>query len=553
MKDTKIDREELLQELNSLRRRVAELETRTAFPMSLETALQKERDKAQKYLDIATVIIVALNTDGIVTLINKKGCDILGYNEREIIGKNWFENFIPCKHKEEVKFIFQSLLKGKVSWVECFEHPILTKYGQKRNISWHHSILLDDEKNPIGILSSGADITETKLAKEALIRSEENYRSLTANIPVGIFRSTSDSKGRLLSANSALARMFGYRSAGEMAKIKISDLYLQPQDRQGFIERITSQKTVSEYEVQFKRKNGTVFWGSLFARAITDNKGKVIYFDGIVEDITERKKYLQELNEYSQTLEKLLKERSEFISLASHELRTPITVINGYLEIIKMNGDSFSKEKTATIINKIRDHSHRITRLVENLLDLSKLDDSKFSLDVQNCHMEPIVERVLLFCEQEALQKGINCIFSGCKGEKSPQVKGDPLAIESVLINILNNAIRYSNEDNRVILGCQKDGAFLRINCIDNGIGLPPDAEERIFDEFYRVQQGGELKGHGTGLGLSIAKKLVERMGGRIWAHSDGLGKGTTVSFTLPLVQKNSKTNEVVELKFHKN
>lgn len=517
-------------------------------------------------------------------------------------------------------------------------------------------------------------IAERKRAEGALRESEESYRSLQANIPVGIFRTTADPEGHLLSVNPALARMFGYDNPEAMSETRVADLYMNHDDRKKFVEAVSSGGAISNYEVQFKRNDGTPFWGSLNARAITDGSGKVAYFDGVLEDITEhkraeealrkekekaqsyldiagvmfvvigsdqkvslinkrggeilryseedivgknwfdnflperiredikarfdvlmagekesdpyfenpiltkdgeeriilwhntiltddsakiigtlssgediteRKQYFSDLNEYSKALESLLKERSEFFSMASHELRTPITVVNGYLDIIERNLENMDNAQIHETLKKVMEHSERLTLLVETLLDISKIDDPKFTLPSELCKIEPIVKRALNLCEHQAQEKQITCHFGGfdCGGGK-PCVIGDALAIENVLLNILGNAIKYSNEGSEVIIRCDTEDDTLRIDCIDQGIGLPPGVEERIFEEFYRVEQGGELKKSGHGLGLSIARRLVERMGGRIWAHSEGLNKGTTVSFTLPLAKSENLTEK---------
>jgi PAS domain S-box-containing protein len=135
--------------------------------------LREERNKAQQYLNIAGVIIVAINENGIVSLINKKGCDVLGYKEGEIIGKNWFDLCVPERDREERKETFQKVMEGKEKEVEDYENTILTKSGEERIIAWHNTTLKDDKDHIIGTLSSGEDITLRKQTEEELLRSEK--------------------------------------------------------------------------------------------------------------------------------------------------------------------------------------------------------------------------------------------------------------------------------------------------------------------------------------------------------------------------------------------
>ena len=147
-----------------------------------EEALRKEKDRAQRYLDIAGVMLVAMNTDGEITLINRKGCEILGYDEGEIIGKNWFQNFLPERIREEVIPLSKKLLSGEIEVAEYYENPILTRRGHEKLIAWHNSVLRDDGGVIIGHLSSGEDITERKQAEEQIKASLEEKEVLLREI-----------------------------------------------------------------------------------------------------------------------------------------------------------------------------------------------------------------------------------------------------------------------------------------------------------------------------------------------------------------------------------
>jgi PAS domain S-box-containing protein len=147
-----------------------------------EKALQEERDRAQKYLDIAGVIIVAIDTKGEVTLINQRGCELLGYEEEEIIGKNWFDNFVPKSIRREAKAISRQSLNGEMELDEYFENPVLTKSGQERIVAWHNTILTDAEDNIAGHLSSGDDVTEIKEREQALREKDAELEIKTRNL-----------------------------------------------------------------------------------------------------------------------------------------------------------------------------------------------------------------------------------------------------------------------------------------------------------------------------------------------------------------------------------
>ena len=156
-----------------LERRVRELEKQAEERKTLEEKERLEKERAQKYLDIAGVAIVALNERGEVTLINKRGCEILGYREEEVLGKRWFDHFLPARNRQDVATVFKQLLAGEIDPVEHYENPVLTKAGEERTIAWYNTLIRDETGKPTGTLSSGEDVTERLKAEAALRRAHE--------------------------------------------------------------------------------------------------------------------------------------------------------------------------------------------------------------------------------------------------------------------------------------------------------------------------------------------------------------------------------------------
>jgi PAS domain S-box-containing protein len=149
-----------------------------------EQLLRKERDRAQKYLDVAGVMLVAIDFEQRVGLINKKGCEILGYKEEEILGKNWFDNFLPESVRDEVRDIFEKIMRGEIHSTEYYENPILTKDGREQLMAWHNTILRDEKGNVIATLSSGEDITEQRKAEKKSLQYQSQLRSVASQLTV---------------------------------------------------------------------------------------------------------------------------------------------------------------------------------------------------------------------------------------------------------------------------------------------------------------------------------------------------------------------------------
>jgi diguanylate cyclase (GGDEF)-like protein/PAS domain S-box-containing protein len=266
----------------------------------------REKVNAQRYLDIAGVIFVVINTKQKVTLINKKGGEVLGYTEKEILGKNWFDNFIPQSKRDEVRAIFNNLMAGVIEPYEYSENPVLTKSGEERIIAWHNTVIKDASGAITETLSSGEDITDRKQAEEALQVSAEKFRTIFENINVGIYRvaiyrGASGPYGRVIEANPAIAKILGYDSIASFMEASLSDHYQKPEDRKGFIEEMMKQGIVKNREIPMRKKDGTPMWASVTGNAQNDAQGNIKWIDGIVEDITEHKRMEEEIRALSLT------------------------------------------------------------------------------------------------------------------------------------------------------------------------------------------------------------------------------------------------------------
>ncbi len=228
-------------------------------------------------------------------------------------------------------------------------------------------------------------------------------------------------------------------------------------------------------------------------------------------------------------LKELEKIRQDFLANVSHELRTPLTAIKGYTETL-LTG-ALKEEVAYPFVQIIKKHTDRLAKIVEDLLTLSKIESKDFQLNLEFFSLTELVHDVLDFIQGSVEKKKM---IISCEIPSSLRVRGDRNYIEQVLINLLDNAIKYGHEGGKIILSVnQKDQKEIEVSVKDNGIGIPQDDLPRIFERFYRVDKGRSQELGGTGLGLSIVKHLIQAHGGKVWAESQ-LGKGSTFYFTLP-------------------
>jgi len=278
----------------------------------IKEMLKREMDRSQQYLDIAGVMIVVIDTEQKVSMINMKGCEILGYEKHEIIGKNWFDHFIKTEDIEEVKEVFNQIISGNIEPVKYNENEILTKSGGVKILTWHNSLVRDESGNIIGTLSSGDDITERKYAEEELKESEEKHKELFERSLDCVY--THDFEGNFIDANQTALDLFGYTkeeiSSLNFASMLSEDALLNAFNALRDIIKKGFQDGIIEYKV--KNRNGDYLY--------IESTGSLLYKDGkphaimgTARDITERKRAEKALKESEEKYRNLVENIPDII------------------------------------------------------------------------------------------------------------------------------------------------------------------------------------------------------------------------------------------------
>ncbi len=401
-----------------------------------------------------------------------------------------------------------------------------------------------DSDQSIATGANGADkrfaseLLSHKAIVEALRRAEAKYRSIYENAVEGIFQTTSD--GKYLSANPALARIYGYESPGELIE-SIGDierqLYVNPQRRDDFVALMECDGVVTGFESEIYRKDGSVIWISESARAVRNEQDNIEYYEGTVVDISQRKR-AEALTVEKEAAQAANRAKSQFLANMSHELRTPLNGVIGMLDLLGDTSLSPQQKRYASIA---RSSADLLLSVINEILDFSKIEAGKLDLECTDFEFRPLVESALEMLASKATQKGLELAVN-MPPELPLAIRGDAHRLRQIIVNLVNNAIKFTERGQIQVRAAveseTEEKIVLRLSVEDTGIGIPPDRLDRLFRSFSQVDASTTRQFGGTGLGLAICKQLIEMMGGVIGVKSQ-LSAGSTFWFRLPLLKQN--------------
>jgi two-component system phosphate regulon sensor histidine kinase PhoR len=319
-----------------------------------------------------------------------------------------------------------------------------------------------------------------------------------------------DPTGRIQLANRAFTTLFGVtadvRSRTIMEALRLHELA-------DLVDSLGTRKEVLGYEMRLSRPNER--WLQVNATAIVDADGKRQGTILVFHELTR--------------LKQLERTRKEFVANVSHELRTPLSLIKGYVETL-LDGARDDPEISAKFLQTIDRNAERLKLLIEDLLTISELESGRVKLNLQGIPLRGVSEKVLADYKDRAEAKKVKLF------DEVPdlRIRGDADRLEQVLGNLVDNAIKYGRPEGTVKISARSlNGKEVEVAVQDDGPGIPPEALERVFERFYRVDKARSREQGGTGLGLSIVKHIVQSHGGRVWATSE-VGEGASFYFTLP-------------------
>ncbi len=493
-------------------------------------------------MDFIPDAVLAIDIEGKVIAWNRAMEELTGIKAVDILGKGNYEYSLPLygirrptladlalKPDAKIEAEYTNLKRDGMS---ISGEVYISSFRQGGIYIWGKATpLYDSSGKVIGAIESIRDITERKRVEEDLKKSQEKYQRIFENSILGLYQSVPE--GRYLSVNLAFARLFGYNSPKEMLA-SVTDighqLYVNLQDRDRAITQLVEKGYLEGFELEVRRKDGTKFWTSMNTTIVKDENG--MHFDGTVEDITKRKRAEEMLRNAKEAAELATRAKSEFLANMSHEIRTPMNAIIGMTGLLL--GEALTSEQNE-YIEIIRSSGEALLAIINDILDLSKIEGRMMELEHQPFNLRACVEEAMDLGAKDAFEKGLK--FGYTIEDGTPAViLGDPARLRQILVNLFSNAVKFTEkgEVSIYVFGRELKGGGYEIHFAvrDTGIGIPEDKASRLFQPFSQVDASTARRYGGTGLGLAISKKLVELMDGEIWVES-GLGIGSTFHFTI--------------------
>ena len=473
------------------------------------------------------ILILDAETGKIVD-VNPFLINLLGYSKEQFLEKEiWEIGFFRDIVANKEKFLE---LQEK-EYVRYKDLPLETSIGRKIHVEFVSNVYLADKLKVIQC--NIRDITERKLAEDEVRKLSRGVQQSPASIII------TDIKGNIEYVNPKLTEITGYQLSDLVGRNpRIFSSGEKPKSEYKILWHTISSGNEWNGELHNKKKNGELYWENALISPIKNENGEITNFIAIKEDITERKKMVEELTLALDKAEEMNRIKSSFFANMSHELRTPLIGINGFSEFLV---ESLKDPELKEMAENILISGQRLSETLNLILDITKSESNKMGYKLEPVELVGETEKLINSFREAAHKKEI--MFTTSYSSKAIYLNIDRRAYRTVMNNLINNAVKFTHDGEITICITPKD-KYIEIKVIDTGIGIAKTDQELIFEEFRQASEGFERNFEGTGLGLSITKKIVEKFGGSIIVESE-LGKGSTFRLKLPYAENGEKIEKI--------
>jgi PAS domain S-box-containing protein len=493
---------------------------------------------------------IATDAKGVIQIFNVGAERMLGYTAAEVMNK-----ITPADISDPQELIaraqalsaeletpitpgFEALVfKASRGIEDIYELTYICKDGSRLPAVVSVTALRDAQDDIIGYLLIGTDNTARKLVEEEQKQSDQRLRDqqfytrslIESNIDALM---TTDPSGIITDVNKQMEALTGC-TRDELIGAPFKDCFTDPARAEAGIKRVLIAKSVTDYELTARARDGKQTVVSYNATTFYDRKRTLQGVFAAARDVTESKRVEEELHQAKAVAESASRTKSEFLASMSHEIRTPMNSIMGIADLLAKTSLTAEQDKYVQIFRRSGDN---LLNLINDILDLSKVEASQLDLERTGFSLSDHLERVMEMVAPRAHEKGLKLVCEIAPNACNELV-GDPTRLRQVLLNLLGNAIKFT-QNGEVTLKVEpdKEGSALpslRFTVSDTGIGVADDKLSTVFERFTQADSSTTRRFGGSGLGLTISKRLVELMGGHIWAESE-VDKGSVFSFAVP-------------------
>ncbi len=501
---------------------------------------------AEQTLNSINECISITDMQDYIIFVNNAFLQTYGFTKEEIIGQNIALIRSNKNNPEITKQILPCTLQG--GWEGRIYNK--RKDGTEFLISLRSGIVRDDEGNPIALVGSALDLTNTIKAEEKLQEAQDRYRSLFNDIKDVVYESTPD--GKLVDINQTGIELFGYKTKEETLNIDVAkDLYVFPEDRDRFKSLVETRGYVKNYEILIKRKDNEHVVVLETAYAYKNKDGQVISYRGILRDITDVKRTEQQLKNYVKELAKVNKQlleseeelrniniaKDKLFSIIAHDLRSPFTALIGFSDYLVEDLEDLQPKEIRMFAGRINDSAKNVYNLLENLLEWSRIESGRINPDFEEFEINTVIESSVSLLKGNAFNKKIEIINNVDPGL---YIIADKNMISSVIRNLISNAIKFTYPEKQIIIASEINDKYVAVSVTDEGVGMEGHILENLFNSNAHQTTLGTSNEKGSGLGLVICKELVEKNGGRITVRSAPKAGST---FTINLLKAKTLFN----------
>ena len=510
-----------------------------------DITMRKQAEEELRKLSTAIMqspsVITITDTEGKLEYVNPKFTEITGYSQEEAMGQNPRILKSEEQNEEEYKKLWKTISSGNV-WRGQF-------HNKKKNgeLFWEMasiSPILDKNGNIVNYIKVSEDITDKIEKEKALEKSllELNVAQKVAKIGSWYW----DLESNEIEWSEEMYDIYGFNQKQKDKTSAINEI-IHPEDAhilRDALSTVLNEDMPSGIEYRIIRKDGKMIYIGANTSQIRNSEGEIIALVGTAQDITQHKEAAQALIAAKEKAEESDRLKSAFLTNMSHEIRTPMNGILGFTELLKepqLTGDT--KKKYIQVIEK---SGNRMLNTINDIIDISRIEAGEVRVTKTEVSVNKILEEQFNFFQREAKSKGLELNYNPSLKESESRIITDPHKLDSILTNLLKNAIKYT-ETGQITMGCsivdEENGKFMEFYVKDTGIGIPANRVEAIFNRFEQADIGDTRAFEGSGLGLAISKSYVEMIGGMIEVTSKE-GSGSTFSFCIPYNKKNSAEDD---------